>query len=61
LRAFFSAVRTKRIAASPDRTGMLLIASAISYVSCLETCILYHKYGHCGKGASSESAFRRAA
>ena len=61
LRAFFSAVRTKRIAASPDRTGMLLIASAISYVPCLETCILYHEYGQCGKGASSESAFRRAA
>ena len=30
LRAFFSAVRTKRIAASPDKTGMLLIARAIS-------------------------------
>ena len=30
LRAFSSAVRTKRIAASPDKTGMLLIARAIS-------------------------------
>ena len=29
-RAFLSAVRTKRTAASPDRTGMLLIARAIS-------------------------------
>jgi hypothetical protein len=28
-RAFFSAVRTKRTAASPDRTGMLLIARAM--------------------------------
>ncbi len=30
LRAFFCAARTNRRAASPDRTGMLLIASAIS-------------------------------
>ena len=30
MRTFSSAVRTKRIAASPDKTGMLLIARAIS-------------------------------
>lgn len=30
LRAFSSAVRTKRTAASPDKTGMLLISSAMS-------------------------------
>ena len=49
LRAFSSAVRTKRIAASPDKTGMLLIASAMSCVPCLKTHVLYHKFGQCGK------------
>jgi hypothetical protein len=56
LRAFFSAVRTKRIAASPDKTGMLLIARAISELPFAAYCI---KNRRNVLGGNPENNYRR--